>query len=160
VSRTEPVAANKRAGEDAEVAVATAVPELGLVPDDVAIEYDAVATGAVFPSADLPMVGLCVVERGTPVEIKSCHRRYSARQRGRFYLRPAQHEALIETAGVYCFAVRDDVDDLLAMKVVPAVAIEDVIPSWIDGGDGRSAYAQVAWSRLFDPAEIDGGPSP
>ncbi|WP_251342443.1 hypothetical protein [Haloplanus halophilus] len=160
MSRTQPVAANKAAGEDVERAVASAVPQLGLVPDDVALAYDAVATSAVFPGADLPMVGLCVVERGTPVEIKSCQRRYSQRQRGRYYLRPEQHGALVETGGVYVFAVRDQSDDLLALKVVPAVTVGDLIPSWLDGGDGRSDYAQLAWSRLFRPAAVDGGASP
>jgi len=157
LSRTRPVAANKAAGESVERAVATSIPALQLVPDDVALEYDAVATSAIFPSADHPMVGLCVVERGTPIEIKSCQRRYSARQRGRYYLRPEQHRALVDEASVYVFAVRDDADNLLALKIVPAVALEDIIPSWLDGGDGRSDYAQVAWSRVFRLAEVGGG---
>ncbi|WP_435067686.1 hypothetical protein [Haloplanus sp. C73] len=154
MSRT--VAANKRAGERVETHVVSRVTELNLVPDDVAIEYDAVATTAVYPASDLPMVGLCVVNRGTPVEIKSVVRRMSTGERGRFYLRPEQHKALVDAGGVYLFAVcTSDDRDVLALKIVPATVLEDLIPSWLDGGDGRSDYSQLAWTNVFDVCEVE-----
>jgi len=151
---SDAVARNKRAGETIERVVSTTIPEFGLVPDEVAIEYDAVATSAVFPATDLPMVGLCVVERGTPVEIKSAVRRLSSGKRGRLYFRPAQHESLVEAGGVYCITVREG-EAVLAMKIVPAVVVEDLLPGWLDGGDGRSDYAQLAWSNLIAPDEVE-----
>ncbi|WP_344820765.1 hypothetical protein, partial [Actinoplanes cyaneus] len=42
----------------------------------------------------------------------------------------------------------------VAMKVVPATIVDDAIPSWRSGGPGRPECAQLAWSRVFDPAEV------
>ncbi|WP_226010508.1 hypothetical protein [Halomicrobium salinisoli] len=153
------LATNKRAGLDVEVAIADVhVPQLRLVPDDVVDYYDAVAASLVQPSASVPFVGICLLERGTVVEIKSAQVTYADGARGRFYVRPAQHEALLEDGGVYLFAVcTSDADrEVLALKVVPATVVDDVLGEdpWIDGGAGRSDYAQVAWSRIFDPEEV------
>lgn len=153
------LAPNKRAGISVEVAISTDhVPQLQLVPDSVAQHYDAVATGLVQPSADLPHVGICLLERGTIVEIKSVVTTYADGRRGRFYVRPEQHQRLLDDAGVYLFVVcRDSFDrDPLAIKVVPATIVDDVIGEWNSGGDGRSDYVQVSWGRIFDPEEVDG----
>lgn len=160
MSRTrDPVAKNREAGEATERHVATAIPELGLVPDDVVEWYDAVATTAIFPSATLPMVGLCVVARGTVVEIKSAVQRQSHGERGRFYVRPEQHSALVDAGGVYVFAVVDDQREPIALKVVPATTFEALIPAWRSGGDGRSDYQQLAWSNLFAQRAVERGRS-
>jgi hypothetical protein len=159
VVREEPVAKNRAAGEESERHVAAAIPELGLVPDDVVEWYDAVATSAFFPSATLPMVGLCVVARGTVVEIKSTQRRLSAQRRGRFYVRPEQHDRLVAAGGVYVFAVVDEDREPLALKVVPATTFEALLPGWRSGGDGRSDYQQVAWSKLFATSAVERGRS-
>jgi hypothetical protein len=159
VRRTDPVAQNRAAGEQTERHVATAIPELGLVPDDVVEWYDAVARSAIFPAASLPMVGLCVVARGTPVEIKSAVVRLSTWKRGRFYVRPEQHDRLVETGGVYVFAVVDDDRQPLALKVVPATTFEAILPGWRSGGGGRSDYTQLAWSNLFATGRVEGGRS-
>jgi hypothetical protein len=159
VVREEPVAPNRAAGEETERYVAAAVPELSLVPDDVVEWHDSIATGAIFPASDLPMVGLCVVARGTVVEIKSAKRRLPGQRRGRFYARPEQHDRLVAAGGVYVFAVVDESRAPLALKVVPATTFEALLPAWRSGGDGRSDHTQVAWSRLFDPAEVEGGES-
>jgi hypothetical protein len=156
-----PLAANKRAGELVETTVGRRVPELGLVPDDVVEHYDAVATTLVEPSADLPFAGICLLERGTVVEIKSVMVAYSDGARGRFYFRTGQHEALVDDAGAYLFVVCEASPDreILAMKVVPATAVDDLLGDdpWLDGGAGRSDYAQLAWSNVFDVEEVSTG---
>lgn len=161
VDAVEPLAANKRAGELVETSVGARVPELGLVPDDVVEHYDAIATTLVEPSADLPFAGICLLERGTVVEIKSVMVAYADGQRGRFYFRPAQHDALVDDAGAYLFAVCEATPDreLLALKVVPATAVDDVLGDdpWLDGGPGRSDYAQLSWGRVFDETEVSAG---
>jgi len=159
VSRVDRVARNKAAGVEAECHVAAAIPALGLVSDDVAETYDAIATSAIFPSDTLPMVGICVVARGTRVEIKSTIRRLSDGNRGRFYLRPAQHTALVEAGGVYVFAVVDTDRRPLALKIVPATTFESILPSWRSGGEGRSDYQQLAWSNLFPTSAVERGRS-
>jgi hypothetical protein len=153
---TDTRARNKVAGERAEQNVAGAVSPLELVPDDVAEHVDAVATATIDPTEQLPMVGLCLLERGTLVEIKSVVVRYDGGSRGRFYFRPEQHAALLEECGVYLFAVCEANPDreLLTLKVVPATVVDDALLSWIDGGDGRSDFAQLAWSRIFAPQEV------
>jgi hypothetical protein len=82
--------------------------------------------------------------------------RYDGGQRGRFYFRPEQHAELLEEGGVYLFAVcdADPERELLALKVVPATVVDDALLSWIDGGDGRSDFAQLAWSRIFASEEV------
>lgn len=157
-SDPDPLPANKRAGLNVETAGVQRVPELGLVPDEIAPHHDAIATATIDPTEDLPMVGICLLERGTVVEIKSAQIRYADGQRGRFYIRPKQHAALLGDAGVYLFAVCDRDDrEILAMKIVPATVVDDVLGDdpWIDGGDGRSDYAQLSWSRLFSPSEVE-----
>lgn len=158
-SHSDRVAANKAAGESAERSVQDHVPQLGLVPDDVVDHYDAIATATIDPTSDLPIVGICLVERGTRVEIKSVVKNYTDGARGRFYVRRNQHERLLEAAGVYLFAVCSETSsrDVLALKIVPAVAVDDAIYSWLDGGPGRSDYAQLAWSNIFDDTEVSAG---
>ena len=161
VDVSDPLAANKRAGELVETSVRARIPDLGLVPDDVVEHYDAVATTLVEPSTDVPFAGICLLERGTVVEIKSVMVAYADGARGRFYFRPAQHTALVDDAGVYLFAVCEATPDreILAMKVVPATAVDELLGDdpWIDGGRGRSDYAQLAWSNVFDVEEVTPG---
>ena len=147
-------AAAKRAGEAAEAAVIQRVPELAPAPER-SEHVDAVAETAIDPRADLPTVGLPVVERGTPVEIKSCGVVATVNQsRGRFYLRRTQHAHLRDVSGIYLFAVTPPHSgDPLALKVVPASVVGEALPGWIEP-DGRATYAQLAWSRIFDAEEV------
>lgn len=161
VETGDPLAANKRAGQLVETTVGHRVPELGLVPDDVVEHYDAIATTLVEPRPDLPFAGICLLERGTVVEIKSVMVSYADGARGRFYFRPSQHNALVDDAGVYLFVVCEPSPDreILAMKVVPATVVDELLGEdpWLDGGAGRSDYAQLAWSNVFDVAEVSTG---
>ena len=155
MSRAGPVS-SKRAGENAEGAVLDAVDGLDYVPDDETEHVDARAVALVTPSASLPMVGICLLEVGTPVEIKSAIPRLASGQRGRFYLRREQHRRLRDDGGSYLFAVCEPRPsrEPVAMKVVPATIVDDAIPSWRSGGPDRPECAQIAWSRVFDPAEV------
>lgn len=147
---------SKSAGDRSEGAVIEAVDELEHVPDLEAEHYDAVTTTVLVPSETVSFAGICVLERGTVVEIKSVMVVYGDGQRGRFYLRQEQHRELLSRGGSYLFAVcapRPD-REVLALKVVPASLVDELIPSWLDGGEGRADYAQIAWSRVFDPDEV------
>jgi hypothetical protein len=150
------LAPNKLAGLSVEDFVLLDVDGLRAA-DDPDAHFDAVCETAIFPSLSLPFAGICVLESGTKVEIKSCLNRYTSGCRGRFYFRPEQHDALLEDGGSYLFAVcrRERGErEVLATKIVPASLVDELIPEWFEGGDGRSAYAQLAWSRIIHPSEV------
>ena len=150
---------SSRAGGDAaESAVLEAVTELQYVPDTDAEHYDALTTTTVVPRDHLPFLGVCQLDPETPVEIKSAMVVYGEDQaRGRFYLRFGQHERLADDGGVYLFAVCEPTPDrdVLALKIVPTAVVAELVSSWISP-DGRADYAQIAWSRVFAPAEVHG----
>lgn len=155
---------SRRGGDAAESAVLQLVPELRFVGDSEDRHIDAETITLLSPSESLPFIGTCVLEKGHPVEIKSVMVVYGERQtRGRFYLRKGQHQLLLERAGSYLFAVCEpsSARDVLAMKVVPASIVDELVSSWIDVDADRaeSAYAQLTWSRVFSQDEIsrDGG---
>jgi hypothetical protein len=148
---------SRQAGENAESAVIQAVSGLEYVPDSEAEHYDARATTAVSPSDQVQFGGICVLEDGTVVEIKSVMVVYGESQtRGRYYLRRGQHETLLAENGVYLFAVCEPTPDrdVIRLKVLPATIVDEVIHSWITP-DGRADYAQLAWSNVFDPSEVE-----
>lgn len=153
------LAAAKRAGHNAEHHVLDAVGELE--PTSGEEHWDAVAETAIFPRDDLPFAGLCVVEAGLPVEIKSAMVvQTTAQRRGRYKLRESQHEALVERRGVYCFLVCEPrpAREPIAMKIVPARSVGGLVDanaSWRDELDGRGRKAQLAWSNIFDPTEVE-----
>ena len=153
------LAAAKRAGHNAEHHVLEHVD--ALEPTSGEEHWDAIAEAAIWPRDDLPFAGLCVVEAGAPVEIKSTMVvQTSAQRRGRFKLRQSQHEALVERRGVYCFVVCEPRPqrESIAMKIVPARsvgALVDARASWRDELDGRGRKAQLAWSNIFEPAEVE-----
>ncbi|WP_435551985.1 hypothetical protein [Natrinema sp. CGMCC1.2065] len=158
------LAASRQAGDRSESVVLERVPQLRYVPDTESEHYDAIAEALVEPSDELPFVGIVVLEEGTSVEIKSVAIVYGEGQRrGRFQLRRTQHEALLESGGVYLFAVCAPHDrELIAAKVVPATQVDHLIDivtnGWRSAGEDRSEeYVQFSWARIFDPAEIGGG---
>jgi len=157
------LAASKRAGENAEHVVFVEVDDLEPVSGEQ--HHDAIAKSAVFPSTSLPFVGVCVLETGSIVEIKSTMVvQTSAQRRGRFKLRKNQHEALLKAGGFYLFTVCEPVPDRpsIAMKVVPATTVdallgEDSVAEWRDELDGRGPKAQLTWTNIFDIDEVEGG---
>lgn len=105
-SRTSADTPSVELGSNAEGAVLELVPELEYVPGDDPETPDAVVTTLLVPREELPFVGICLLERDTNVEIKSASARVTETQRrGRFQLRKRQHEALLDTASSYLFAV-------------------------------------------------------
>jgi hypothetical protein len=153
------LAAAKRAGENAEHEVFDEVEQLEPASDQE--HHDAVATTAVFPRQKLPFVGMCALEAGALVEIKSTMAvQTTVQRRGRFKLRQTQHEALLEAGGAYLFVVCQPrpAREAIAMKVVPATIVDhvvDAVASWRDERDGRGRKTQIAWSRIFDPPEVE-----
>ena len=156
---SDTLAAAKRAGHNAEHHVLERVD--ALEPTSGEDHWDAVAETAVWPTDELPMAGLCVVEAGLPVEIKSTMVVQTADQRrGRFKLRKQQHETLVEKSGVYLFVVCEPYPERtpIALTIVPARSaggLVDANASWRDELDGRGKKAQLTWSNVFDPAEVE-----
>ncbi|RYJ15491.1 hypothetical protein ELS19_15585, partial [Halogeometricum borinquense] len=75
-------------------AVHQLVDGLRYVPDSEAEHYDAEVVELLSPSADLPFVGICLLEVGVAVEIKSAMDVYGqAQRRGRFLIRQSKHIA-------------------------------------------------------------------
>ncbi|RLM63479.1 hypothetical protein DVK05_14465 [Halorubrum sp. Atlit-8R] len=155
MSRASGPVSSKRAGENAEAAVLEAVDGLAYVPDTEHV--DARAETLVVPSQSLPFVGICLLEVGSLVEIKSAIPRLASGRRGRFYLRREQHELLRDAGGSYLFAVCEPRPgrEPVAMKVVPATVVDDAITAWRSGGNDRPECSQVAWSRIFHPNEVE-----
>lgn len=155
-------AASKAVGERIEEIVTDSVDELqeATVPNtfDGADEdywHDAQPEAALFASAQVPMVGICVIEPGQPVEIKAARAVISNGTRsrcGRFYLTRAQHEQLLEAGGVYLFAIYVEGDDgdpeLLGLLAIPAVIVEEELRATWYEVDHRSDYYQLSASRL------------
>ena len=155
--RTRGPVSSKRAGENAEAAVLEAVDGLEYCPDTDTEHADARVETLVEPSRRLPFVGICLLEANTLIEIKSAIPRLASGRRGRFYLRREQHAQLRDAGGSYLIAVCEPRPDRepVAMKVVPATVVDDVIATWRSAGADRPACSQLAWSRIFDASEVE-----
>jgi hypothetical protein len=148
---------SRQLGERSEAAVINAVPQLEYVPDSENQRVDARMTAVFTPGSEIDSAGPVVVEAGTLVEIKSCAAVYGDRQRrGRFHLRRAQHEYLEENGGLYLLAVSapNSRDVVAATVATPNAVRQELVESWIDTND-RPAYSKVAWSRVFEPSEVN-----
>lgn len=148
---------SKKAGERAAAEAIQLVPAIGHVPDHVDPHCDAVATTTLDAhDARFPFTGFDTLQSGTRVEIKSAMVVYASGDRGRFYLRPQQHRSLLDRDGVYLFVVCEPTPDrgVLAMHAVSAAHVDTYLPEWFNGGDGRSDYAQLAWSNFIATEEV------
>lgn len=146
---------SKALGERAEGEIVATVDGLEPVEDQEAEHYDAVPSTAISPSEDLPMGGICVLERGVPVEIKTTIPRLSSGKRGMFYLRKGQHDRLVDDGGCYLFGVtRPHERKPLALKVWPARAVDELVESWRNAGEDRQSCSQVSWTNVFNPDEL------
>jgi hypothetical protein len=135
------------------------VDALRYISDQTAEHYDAVVDGLLAPSADVPFIGIAVLEDGTSVEIKAAQRRLASGQRGRFYIRERQHGRLVDDAGAYLLAVYDPREHrVLAMTALAATTLGGALPDgWtaVDGDRVEQGYRQLSWSRAIDPDRVE-----
>lgn len=147
-------ASSKTIGDRLESEVIQLVPGLEWVPDSDDEHVDAVTTEAIWPTEDIHLGGICVIEPDTRVEIKSAAVRLASGQRGRFYVRQKQHQQLLSDGSVYLFAIYAPGSyDVLCLAGVPATIVDDRLSSWRDLDRGET-YTQVSWSSIISPSIV------
>ena len=157
------VPSSKESGETVEANVVQRVPELRYVSDRTAEWHDAEVI-ALFepPHPEVTFFGINLLAVGVPVEIKAAQLWYSSGQRGRFYVRKRQHQRLLNAAGAYLFAVYvpRPGHPVRTMGVVPASLVDEYLPDGWTTRDrsGEEGYRQLAWSRVFDPDDVEADP--
>ncbi|MBZ6495630.1 hypothetical protein [Natrinema longum] len=162
-SRASELESPKASGDALEGEIVQAVDELEYVSDHTATWHDARTTAVLEASHSLPFYGIVLVEPAVPVEIKGCQietSNGSRSTRGRFYVKRAAHEQLLEAAGMYLFAVYLPRPGLpqVARAIVPATLVDELLSGrWYDVGGSRSEseVAKLAWSHVIDPAGVD-----
>jgi hypothetical protein len=151
----------KRAGSSVEAVVINAEPQLTFVDDSDAEWHDARTTGLFEPTHERPFDGLCLVEVGTPVEIKATlpeHQNGERTAPGRWYIKRPSHERLVDANGVYhlnVYAPRPSTP-LLASVVVAAATIDDLLTGYWYQNRGRDV-ARLSWPRVIDENRVTGG---
>lgn len=165
----DPTAPPKIRGDNLEAELIARHDPLESIPDSEVEWMDARTTGLLEPSPRLAFGGICLVESETPVEVKTAKLATSNGPRettGRWYIKQAAHERLLEARGVYLLAVYDDPDpdsdsgecELLAELVVPARTVDDALDTrWYDSGRSEGQVAQLGWTHLIPRSRIAGG---
>jgi hypothetical protein len=149
----------KRLGERVEALVVETVDGLEAAPERDA-HHDARTTEVVDATDDLPLGGTVLLERDTPVEIKSAAVVVTERERrGRFYFRRQQHSALLDSCGAYLFVVlapNPARENILAMRAIPASLVDETLGNWTEP-DGRAAFSQRAWTNYISARRVPSG---
>ncbi|WP_247729579.1 hypothetical protein [Halovivax limisalsi] len=99
-----------------------------------------------------------IVEAGTPVEVKSCRRRYCGRY-GRWWIKRESHDRLVDAAGEYVLAVTDRTG-IVRMSLLSAETVDCLCSTWWETGDGgpnAEEYRQVPWTVVFEDLVGPGG---
>ncbi|PGF15820.1 hypothetical protein CP556_06625 [Natrinema sp. CBA1119] len=162
-SRASELESSKASGDALEAEIVQVVDALEYVSDHTATWHDAQTTAVLEASRSLPFYGIVLVEPGVPVEIKGCQietSNGSNSTRGRFYVKRAAHEQLLEAAGMYLFVVYIPRPGLpqVARAIVPATLVDELLADrWYEVGGSRSEQevAKLAWSHVIDPAGVD-----
>ncbi|WP_247002301.1 hypothetical protein [Halosolutus gelatinilyticus] len=162
-SRTSPLESPKASGDAIEAAVVQDVTELEYIGDRTASWHDARTSALLEPRRSLPFYGIVLVETGVPIEIKGCQietSNGSRSTRGRFYVKRAAHEQLVDAAGMYLFVVYLPRPGLpqVARAIVPASIVDELLAGrWydVDGSRSEQEVAKLAWSHVIDPANVD-----
>ena len=149
----------KAIGEDVEFLVTRDVDALRLA-DGTDAHHDAITDGLLTPSSTLPFGSICLLEAGTPVEIKACRASTSNGDQntpGRWFFkgrRDGQHDVLLDAAGAYLLAVyqEDDGDREVVRKLLlPATIVDDLLrDSWYESGRVEGEVAKLAWTTVLD----------
>lgn len=158
---SDPRARAKQIGETVEENLADRIDGLELADDDDA-PIDAQAVDAIGAEAhpEIRLGSVCLLERGTQIEIKACSAfvsNGSGRTRGRFVFKAPQHEALLAEGGAYLLAVyRDELDpDAEALLAVPAAIIDVLLSDWYYVNREPERRAKIRWSRLMPEEAIE-----
>ncbi|OAQ53310.1 hypothetical protein HTG_07470 [Natrinema mahii] len=162
-SRASELESPKASGDALEGEIVQAVDALEYVGDRTATWHDARTTAVLEPDRSLPFYGIVLVEPGVPVEIKGCQIETSngdRSTRGRFYVKRAAHDRLLEEGGMYLFVVYLPRPGLpqIARAIVPATLVDELLSGrWYEVGGERSEseVAKLAWSHVIDPAGVD-----
>ncbi|MFC4542008.1 hypothetical protein ACFO5R_08725 [Halosolutus amylolyticus] len=162
-SRTSELESPKASGDFLEAEVVQEVAELEYVGDRTATWHDARTSTLLEPRRSLPFFGIVLVEPDVPIEIKGCQIETGNGDRsthGRFYVKRAAHEQLLEAAGMYLLVVYLPRPGLpqIARAIVPATIVDELLAGrWYDVGGERSEeeVAKLAWSHVIDPAGVD-----
>ncbi|AFO55972.1 MULTISPECIES: hypothetical protein [unclassified Natrinema] len=162
-SRASELESPKASGDALEGEIIQAVDALEYVSDHTATWHDARTTAVLEASHSLPFYGIVLVEPDVPVEIKGCQIETSngdRSTRGRFYVKRAAHDQLLEAGGMYLFVVYLPRPGLpqVARAVVPATLVDELLAGrWYEVGGSRSEseVAKLAWSHVIDPAGVD-----
>ncbi|ELY52787.1 hypothetical protein [Natronolimnohabitans innermongolicus] len=162
-SRRSALESPKASGDALEAEIVQTVDALEIVSDRVATWHDARTTAVLEASRSLPFYGIVLVEPETPVEIKGCQIETSngdRSTRGRFYVKRAAHEQLLEAGGMYLLVVYLPRPRLpqVARAIVPATLVDELLAGrWYEVGGSRSEQevAKLSWSHVIDPAGVD-----
>lgn len=153
----------KRAGTSVEDRIINREDALAWVSDREQTAWDAKTTGVIDWRDGVPLGGVCVVEAGTPVEIKGCLPERSNGDRstaGHWYVKRETHETLADAGGVYWLTVYAPQPEtpILAELVVPAATVGDVLAGrWYDSGRREGEVAQLTWTTLIGREAVEDG---
>ncbi|SDC05652.1 hypothetical protein [Natrinema hispanicum] len=162
-SRASELESSKASGDALEAEIVQVIDALEYVSDRTATWHDARTTAVLEASRSLPFYGIVLVEPDVPVEIKGCQIETSngdRSTRGRFYVKRAAHDRLLEVGGVYLFVVYLPRPGLpqVARAIVPATLVDELLAGrWyeVSGSRSEQEVAQLAWSHVIDPAGVD-----
>lgn len=162
-TRASELESPKASGDALEADIIQEFSALQYVDDRTATWHDARTTAVLEPDRSLRFYGICLVEPGTPVEVKGCQIETSNGPRsthGRIYIKRDAHEQLLRAGGMYLIIVYLPRPGLpqIVRAVVPATLVDELLRGrWYEVTADRSEneVAKLAWSNLIDPDTVD-----
>ncbi len=100
---------------------------------------------------------------GVPVEVKACKRRTSRGDPGKYFIREANHEKLLDAGGLYVFIVYDPrmwkQGPILELEMKSARWLDSVDYGWTRNGSRRGEVVKrPPWTAVFAREDIPGEP--
>jgi len=154
---------SKHIGDSVESAVINRETALEYVGDSVATWYDARTASVMCPRDERPLLGIPIVERDTPVEIKgACVVRSNGDRDspGHFYIKKGTHGQLLEAAGAYVLAVYAPRDQtpVLRSVVIPASLLDTHLEKhwYTSRASDRPdrVVSQLSWPKVIDREHV------